>query len=138
LFGSLKKPSKEPHDRVLCRRDDLMDLGRDQTCAVEEILGDLRADPERHLGVLHHSDQHLSCVVGGHDQSLGGAPPDLGRSAAVLVADHSAVLRSPLRFVIAYFPPKMMLMVLRLYWKPVGHVRREEDLLTRTRARNPP
>ena len=31
-----------------------MDLRRDQTRAVEEILADLRADPERHLPVLHH------------------------------------------------------------------------------------
>ena len=28
----------------------------------------------------------------------------------------------PLRFVLACFPTKMMLMVLRLYWKPVGQV----------------
>jgi hypothetical protein len=52
-----------------------MYLCRDQTCAVEEVLGDLCADPERHLGVLHHPDQHLGGLAGSHDQSLGGAPP---------------------------------------------------------------
>ena len=69
---------EEPHDRVLRRRDDLVDLRRDQTCAVEEILGDLRADPERHLGVLHHPDQHLGRLVGIHDQPLGSAATALG------------------------------------------------------------
>ena len=68
-----------------------MDLRRDQTRAVEEILGDLRADPERHLPVLHHSDQHLGSLVGIHDQPLGSAAPDLGPSATVLVADDCAV-----------------------------------------------
>ena len=72
-----------------------MYLRRDQTRAVEEILGDLRADPERHLGVLHHLDEHLRRMVGGHDQPLGRAAPDLGRSPAVLVADHRAVLGLP-------------------------------------------
>jgi hypothetical protein len=47
---------EEPHDWVLRCRDDLMYLRRDQTRAVEEILGDLRANAERHLGVLHHLD----------------------------------------------------------------------------------
>jgi hypothetical protein len=42
-----------------------MYLCRDQTCAVEEVLGDLCADP----------DQHLGGQAGSHDQSLGGAPP---------------------------------------------------------------
>jgi hypothetical protein len=72
-----------------------MDLRRDQTRAVEEILGDLCTDPERHVGVLHHLDQHLRRLVGGHDQPLRRATPDLGRGAAVLVADHRAVLGLP-------------------------------------------
>jgi hypothetical protein len=69
-----------------------MDLRRDQPCPVEEILSDLRADSERHFGILHHPDHILGGPVGGHNQSLGCAPPHLGRSAPVLVADHSAVL----------------------------------------------
>jgi hypothetical protein len=67
-------------------------LRRDQTGAVEEILSDLRADPERHLGVLHHLDQHLGRLIGSHDQSFSGSPPDLGGSAAVLVEDDSSGL----------------------------------------------
>jgi hypothetical protein len=57
-----------------------------------KILGDLRADPEWHIGVLHHLDQILGGPVGSHDQSLGGAPPHLRSSAAVLVADNSSRL----------------------------------------------
>jgi hypothetical protein len=73
-----------------------VDLRGCQTRAVEEILGDLRADPERHLAVLHHPDQHLRGPVGSHDQPLRRAPPYMGRSAAVLVADHSPVVGLPL------------------------------------------
>jgi hypothetical protein len=83
---------EEPHDWVLRHRDDLVDLRRDQTRAVEEILGDLGADSERHFGVLHHPDQHLGRLVGGHDQPFGGAPPNLRCRSAVLVADDSSWL----------------------------------------------
>jgi hypothetical protein len=70
-------------------------LRRGQTCAVEQILGDLRADPERHLGVLHHPDQILGGPVSSHDQPLRRTPPDLRCRPAVLIADHSAVLGLP-------------------------------------------
>jgi hypothetical protein len=43
---------EEPHDRVLGRRDDLVDLRRDQTCAVQEVLGDLGSYAVRHLRVV--------------------------------------------------------------------------------------
>jgi hypothetical protein len=45
LLGVAERPLEEPYDRVLRRRNDLMYLRRDQTRAVEEILGDLGADP---------------------------------------------------------------------------------------------
>jgi hypothetical protein len=65
-----------------------MDLRRDQTCAVEEILGDLRADPEWHLGVLHHSE-----ILGGPSAVMisrsaarrltwGAAPPRWSQTTA--------------------------------------------------------
>lgn len=58
-----------------------MYLRSHQTRAVQEILRDLRADPKRHLPVLHHPGRHLRRLVGSHDQPLGRAPPDLGRGA---------------------------------------------------------
>jgi hypothetical protein len=87
---------EEPDDRVLGRRDDLVDLRRDQTRAVKGILGDLRADPERHFGVLHHSDQIFGSPVGSHDQPLSSASTHLRGSATVLVADDSSRLGLPL------------------------------------------
>ena len=70
-----------------------MYLRRDQTCAVEEILGDLGADSEGHLGVLHHLDQQLRHLVGRHDQSLGCAATHLRRSTAMEVAHERPVHR---------------------------------------------
>ena len=73
-------------------------------------------------------------------RSGGNAPPSRPNGKAVTPARKSicsaalAVLAAPqsriavantvaVRFVIACFPLKMMLMVRRLYWKPVGQVR---------------
>jgi hypothetical protein len=44
----------------------------------------------------HPLEQQSDGLVCRHDQPLGGTPPNLRRSAAVLVADHSAVLGLPL------------------------------------------
>jgi hypothetical protein len=57
---------------------------------------------------------------------VGWPLPLISPALAVLAARRAGSrwrTRSPLRFVIACFPPKMMLMVLRLYWKAVGQVR---------------
>ena len=70
-----------------------MYLRRDQTCAVEEILGDLGAVSEGHLGVLHHLDQQLRHLVGRHDQLLGCAATHLRRSTAMEVAHERPVHR---------------------------------------------
>src|SRR5512133_513849 len=90
------EPLEEPHDRVLGRRNDLVDLRRDQTCAVEEVLGDLGPHAVRHLRVVQPLEQLLRHVVLARDQPLGRAPPHLRRGTAVLVADYRAVLGLPL------------------------------------------
>jgi hypothetical protein len=95
FFGSLKGSSKNRNDRVLRGWDDLVDLRRDQTRAVEDIVGDLGPHPVRHLRVVQPLKQLPRHVVGAHDQPLCCTAPDLRRGAAVLVADHSAVLGLP-------------------------------------------
>jgi hypothetical protein len=63
-----------------------MYLRRDQTCAVEKILGDLGPHAVRHLRIVQPLEQLLRRVVRAHDQPFGGSPPHLGGGAAVQAA----------------------------------------------------